>query len=132
MMTFFAIYDPPTGRILGSGTCESSLLGHYPSSGEAVLAVGQMVANTTDWVNAGMVEQRPGLVDLPATRTLAVDEDWVIPGIPDGTEVWVDDALIGTVDTTGLTMSFPLAATWQLRLVPPFPWKPGTCEVTTS
>lgn len=129
--TFFAVHIS-TGAIVRSGLCRQSMVAAQAASGEAAVEVGQMVADTTDWVNAGLVEQRPGLADVPATKALAVDEDWAIPGIPDGTEVWVDGALSATVDATGLTLSFHLAATWSLRLVPPFPAKPATCEVTVA
>lgn len=99
------------------------------------MAVGQMVTDITDWVNisAGpLAEQRPGLPALASTKTLVVNEDWVIPGIPDGSEVYVDNALIGTVDNTGLTLSFPLAAVWNVLIVPPFPYTSATSEVTVT
>lgn len=131
--TFFATYLSATGEILRSGTCRQSMVAAQAvNPGEASVAVGQRVADTTDWVNAGLVEQRPGLADLPAAQALAAGADWTIPGIPDGTEVWIDGALAGTTDASGLTLSFPMAALWHLRLVPPFPWKPGDCEVTVT
>lgn len=130
--TFFVIHLP-TGEIVRSGSCRQSMVAvQAVAPGEAALAVGQMVADTTDWVSAGLVEQRPGLVAVPATKGLAVDEDWIIPGVPDATEVWIDGALAATTDATGLTLSFPMASVWQLRLVPPFPWKPSDCEVTVT
>lgn len=131
--TFFATYLSATGEIVRAGMCRASMVAAQAiHPGEAALAVGQMVADTTDWVNAGLVEQRPWLADVPATKALAVDEDWVIAGVPDGTEVWIDGGLAGTTDVTGLTLSFPMASVWQLRLVPPFPWKPSDCEVTVT
>lgn len=133
MNTHYIVFEPSTGRILRSGACaDYMVVAQAVYVGEAAMPVGQMVADTTDWVNAGLVEQRPGLADVPASLSLAVDEDWVIAGIPDGTEVWIDGALAATTDATGLTLSFPLASVWQLRLVPPFPWKPSDCEVTVS
>ena len=132
MTAFYACYNPLSGRISKSGMCELSVVNHQPAVGEAVLVVGQMVLDTQDWVNGSVVEQRPGLPDLPTTMALAVDADWVIPGIPDGTAVWIDGNLIGTVDASGLTLSFPLAAAWQVRLEPPFPWKSAECEVTVT
>ncbi len=131
--THFAIYLAATGEIVRSGMCRASMVpaqAIYP--GEAAVAVGQMVADTADWVNGGLVEQRPGLADVPGAKALGVDEDWVIPGVPEGSDVWVDGALAGVTDATGLTLSFPLAATWQVRVVPPFPWKPSDCEVIVS
>ncbi len=131
--TFFATYLSATGEIVRSGACRQSMVAAQAvHAGEATVAVGQMVADTTDWVNAGLVEQRPGLADVPTTKALAVDEDWVIAGVPDGTEVWIDGTLAATTDASGLVLSFPLAATWQLRLVPPFPWRPADCEVTVT
>lgn len=131
--TFFAVYLTTSGAIVRSGRCPTSMVAAQAIVlGEAAVEVGQMVADTTDWVNAGLVEQRPGLADVPGAKALAVDEDWAIPGIPDGTEVWVDGTLAATVDATGLTLSFPIAAVWSLRLVPPFPWKPAICEVTVT
>lgn len=131
--TYFAVYLSSTGEIVRSGSCRQSMVAAQAiHPGEASLAVGEMVADTTDWVNGAAVEQRPGLYAVPATQALAVDADWAIPGVPAGTEVWIDGALAATTDASGLTLSFPLAATWQLRLVPPFPWRPSDCEVSVS
>jgi hypothetical protein len=131
--TYFAVYMAATGKIVRSGSCRQSMVAAQAiHAGEAAVAVGQMVADTTDWVNAGFVEQRPGLADVPAAKALAIDEDWVIAGVTDGTEVWIDGALAGTTDATGLTLSFPLAAVWQVRLLPSFPWKPADCEVAVT
>lgn len=130
--TFFAVYLAP-GEIVRVGSCRQSMVAAQAvNPGEAAMAVGQAVDDESDWINAGLVEQRRVLASVPATQTLAVDEDWAIAGIPEGTEVWIDAVLAGAVDDTGLTLSFPMAAVWQVRFVPPFPWKPFDCEVTVS
>lgn len=130
--TFFAVYLA-TGEIVRSGSCRQSMVAAQAvNPGEASMAVGQMVADTTDWVNAGLVEQRPIIVNVPSTKALVVDEDWVIAGVPDGTEVYVDGSLVGTVDLTGLTLAFPVAADWAVDLIPPFPYRPSSCVVTVT
>lgn len=134
--THFVVCQAATGRILRHGTCRANAVSYQAMApGEVSMASGSAVSDLYEWVNipaGNLIEQRPGLVDMPTTKTLAVDEDWPIPGVPDGTEVWIDGVLAGTTDATGLTLSFPLATVWKLRLVPPFPWMPADCEVTVT
>lgn len=132
MMTFYASYILATGAITKSGQCDTTLVSLQAASGEASVAVGQMVSDLNDWVNGGVVEQRPALADVPATKAVGVGQDWPVTGIPAGTVVRVDGAVVGTVDATGLILAFPVAALWHLRLEPPFPWKPADCEVTVT
>jgi len=69
---------------------------------------------------------------LPEAHSLTVNEDWVLADIPEGTEVKVDGEVVGTVDNTGLTLSFSAAGVWQVKLLPPFPWLEASCEVTVT
>lgn len=96
------------------------------------MEVGQMVVDTQDWVNAGAIEQRPMIPAFPASKPLAVDEDWPIASVPDGSVVFLDDVEAGTVDATGLTLSFPVVGLWRLRIEPPWPYAYSECEVTVA
>ena len=69
---------------------------------------------------------------LPETHTIAANTDWLVPNIPQDTVVYVDDEDVGTVGTGDLILSFEFPATYSVRLEPPFPWKPATCEVTVT
>lgn len=131
-MTFFAVYLA-SGQIVRSGGCPSSMVSAQAVNvGESAMAVGQMVLDTQDWVNLGAIEQRPMIPAIPATKALAVDEDWSIGSVPDGSSVFLDDVLAGTVDATGLTLSFLVAGLWRLRIEPPWPFAHSFCEVTVA
>lgn len=127
-MTPFTVHDA-TGRILRSGTCPAADLEHQAKAGETVLAAA--ARDDLHWVNGAVIEVRPN-TGLPATHALGVDVDWTVPDVPEGTEVTIDGAAAGTVDDTGLVLSFPSAGAWEVRLDPPFPWRPARCVVTVA
>ena len=83
------------------------------------------------YVLNGEPTERPG-TGLPETHTIAANTDWIVPNIPQDTVVYVDDEDVGTVGTGDLILSFEFPATYSVRLEPPFPWKPATCEVTVT
>ena len=79
----------------------------------------------------GVLTERPA-TGLPATHTLTSNTDWTVPDVPEGTVVTIDGDEAGTVDETGLVLSFAVAGDWRVDLTPPFPWRPATCEVTVT
>jgi hypothetical protein len=83
------------------------------------------------YVSEGEVIPRPA-TGLPAAHALAVDADWVVPDVPEGTAVMVDGVYMGTVNADGLTLSFEAAGVWPVQIEPPFPWLSATCEVTVA
>ncbi len=69
---------------------------------------------------------------LPLSHELASDTDWSLPNVPEGTKVLIDGEEAGTVDATGLVLTFALAGVWRVGLRPPFPWLDASCEVTVT
>lgn len=132
-MREFSVYDSASGQILRTGLSDPVALPHQVAAPSE--AIFEEAGNPdVDFVDLGLlaIVGRPGLSDVPPAKTLAVDEDWPISGIPDGTAVWIDGTPAGVVDATGLVLSFPRAGVWRVRLEPPFPWKIAECEVTVS
>ena len=127
-MTAYIIHDA-AGRILRSGTCPPDDLAHQPGDGESVLAAA--ARDDQHWVSGGVVETRPS-TGLPESHELAADTDWTVPDVPEGTEVEIDGAPAGTVDGEGLVLNFPTAGPWDVRLDPPFPWRPARCLVVVT
>lgn len=74
---------------------------------------------------------RPVIV-IPTSHELALNTDWHLPDIPEGTEVIIDGDVVGTADATGLTLSFDTPGVWPVTLVPPFPWVKANCEVVVE
>ena len=83
------------------------------------------------YIEGDQAVERPA-IGLPETHAVNVNTDWVIPNIPEGTEVFIDEESAGVVDEDDLVLVFGLAATYKVRVEPPFPWKPATCEVTVT
>lgn len=128
-MTQYVVHDAE-GRILRSGNAPAGQIAAQAKAGETALQGAG--SDLTHWVNAGVVEARPTLT-LPTTHTIAAATDWTMTGIPEGTTVLTDGEQVGAVgaDET-LTISFPDAGTWTLRLDPPSPHLPAECEVTVT
>ena len=85
----------------------------------------------TKWIDGGEVKERPA-TGLPDTHTLPRDTDWILPDVPEGAEVVIDEHSAGTVDGDGLVLSFAEPGAYRVELRPPFPWRPATCEVTVQ
>lgn len=83
------------------------------------------------YVDNGAVELRP-LLAVPETHALLVGADWDVLGVPEGSAVFVDGEEVGTTDATGLTLSFQFPGVYAVRIVPPFPTREASCEVTVS
>jgi hypothetical protein len=124
----YLVYDS-AGRILRSGNCPPGDVAHQAQDGETAMAAEGR--DDLHWIDAGVVTARPA-TGLPATHTVAADADWPVSDVPEGTDVLIDGASAGTVDGDGLTLNFPTAGTWRVRLLPPFPWRPAECVVTVT
>ncbi|WP_287994586.1 hypothetical protein [Acidiphilium sp.] len=85
----------------------------------------------THYVSDGAAVSRP-VTGLPSAHSLASGVDWSVPDVPEGTLVLIDGVEVGTVDATGLVLSFSLAGLWRVTLKPPFPWIEASCEVTVT
>jgi hypothetical protein len=127
-MTVYLVHDS-AGRILRSGNCLPADLTHQAGPGETALAAAGR--DDLHWIDGGVVTDRP-VTGLPATHSVAANTDWPVPDVPEGTEVLIDGAAAGTVDGDGLTLNFPDAGVWRVRLLPPFPWRPADCVVTVT
>ena len=123
----FVVYDEETGRILRAGSCqEIDVELQVMADNEAVVEASCQL--NVDYVEDSVITPRPvsGLVDV----TLDVDEDLVVPDLPIGTVVFVDEIEAGTLTAPSLTISFPTAGIWKLSVECPFPWISSACEVT--
>lgn len=83
------------------------------------------------YVSEGLRLARPE-ISIPATHQLAVNTDWTIPGVPEGTLVIINGEESGEVDASGLVLEFSDTGVWKLELRPPFPWRDAICEVTVT
>lgn len=122
-------YDYETGRILFYNEGEEHAL-VFPINPDYGWADGKWDAETHYVVNAVAVP-RPA-TGLPLSHELTADTDWSLSDVPEGTLVLIDGEEAGTVDATGLTLSFALAGVWRVDLRPPFPWLDATCEVRVT
>lgn len=122
-------FRPSTGQILWSleGNDEFIVLDVEPDKDWIAGAFD----GSTHYVLEGVAVPRP-ITGLPATASIALGVDWSLPDVPEGTLVLIDGEDVGTVDATGLVLSFPLAGVWAVSLVPPFPWLEASCEVTVT
>lgn len=85
----------------------------------------------THYALDGEAVPRP-VTGLPAIHSIAAGIDWPIADVPAGTTVLINGEQVGTVDATGLTLSFALAGIWRVDLRPPFPWIEASCEVAVT
>ena len=83
------------------------------------------------YVENGILEPRPSLT-LPESHALLIGADWDVLGVPEGSSVIIDAEESGTVDASGLTLSFQFPGVYAVRIVPPFPTREASCEVTVS
>ena len=124
----YLVHDA-TGRILRSGNCPPADVAHQAGPGETALPLAGR--DDLHWIDGGVVTDRPA-TGLPATHEVSADTDWPVADVPEGTDVLIDGASVGTVDETGLVLNFPTAGLWRVRLLPPFPWRPADCVVTVT
>lgn len=127
MKEFYA-YDLLNGKITKSGII---LPGFSPDISRKNKIVFGVKADNTFYHNleTDTLQARPTL--NIENITLNVDEEYSPQNIPAGTTVYVDDEDVGVVDNTGLTLVFPVAKQYSVKLVPPFPYfeKSITVEV---
>lgn len=118
------------GRILRFGRAAADDLAQQASPGEGV--VTGLGDDLHDWVNpaTGLIEQRPAL-SLPAATTVAVGAEWELGLVPAGTAVIIDGEATHVTDGDALVLQFSVAASWQVELVPPFPWRRAACVLET-
>jgi hypothetical protein len=104
-----------------------------PEPHDSVWQVSEVFATLDMYFDVadGIAKDRPNL-NVTGVKQLTVNEDWIVTDIPEGTEVEIDGEVVGTVDNTGLTLSFSAAGVWQVNLHPPFPWIEASCEVTVT
>ena len=127
MKEFYA-YDLLTGKITKSGIL---FPGFSPDiSRKHKIVFGEKADNSMYHnLETDKLEARPSL--NIENLTLNVDEEYSPENIPAGTIAYVDNEDVGVVDNTGLTLVFPVAKQYSVKLVPPFPYfeKSITVEV---
>ncbi len=125
MREFYA-YDLTTGKITKTGVL---LPGFSPDISRSHKIIFGQKTNSNFYHNleTDKLEPRP-VLDIDDI-TIEVDQEYNPMNIPAGTTVYVDDENVGVVDNTGLTLVFPVAKTYKLTLVPPFPYFETTITV---
>lgn len=126
----FVVHDA-AGRILRHGRAPADDLDLQAEPGEGVIMGHGSAA--VDWVNpaTGLMEQRPEIPLAPAV-TLAVAAEWEIGLVPAGTRVILDGTLLAETSGDALTLQFSVSASYQLELVPPWPWRASTSIVSVA
>lgn len=125
MIEFYS-YDTKTGEIGNSGYFSPGFSPDIPIT-EKIIFGKNASQNQYHNIDSDKLVQRPNLnvEDI----TVEVDQEYNPPNIPAGTTVYVDDENVGMVDNTGLTLVFPVAKSYKLTLVPPFPYYEKTITV---
>lgn len=126
-------YIIATGEIFGRiavANQEDAMLNTFSLEPGEALIEGEFFGET-HYILDDVATPRPALA-LPIVHSLPAGSDWEIPGVPEGTVVVINKEEVGTVDETGLVLSFDLAREWQVELRPPFPWLEASCGVTVT
>ena len=126
-------YVTATGEIFGQisvSSEEDAMLNTFSLEMGQALIEGHFDGRD-QYVIDGEVVPRPA-TGLPGSHSIAAGIDWPIADVPAGTTVLINGEEVGTVDETGLTLSFALAGIWRVDLRPPFPWVDASCEVTVT
>jgi hypothetical protein len=127
-MAEVTIYDAGTGRIVAV-VSPSLRAGVHLDAGQASIAGAHDEGAV--YISDGAALPRPAL-DMPEQHAVTVGADWILPGIPAGTEVVIGGDHAGTSDQDGLALVFPSAGVWRVELRPPFPWRRAICEVNAN
>lgn len=128
-MKIFYVYNITNGRITSSGYASPDSPVELHKNQKIIFDVEASPLVQYHNLETDKLTQRPTLnID---NITLTVDEEYNPQNIPAGTIVYVDDENVGVVDNTGLTLVFPVAKQYAVKLVPPFPYikKSITVEV---
>ena len=128
-MKIFYVYNITNGRITSSGYTSPDSPVELHKNQKIIFDVEAIPLVQYHNIETDKLAQRPTLnID---NITLTVDEEYNPQNIPAGTIVYVDDENVGVVDNTGLTLVFPVAKQYAVKLVPPFPYikKSITVEV---
>ena len=128
MLEFYS-YNKISGMIRNSGFLSPGFSPDIPSTEKIVL--GKRAS--TDYyhnIETDTLMARPILIN-DESISLLVNQEYSPENIPAGTIVYVDGEDVGVVDNTGLTLVFPVAKQYTVKLVPPFPYfeKSITVEV---
>lgn len=128
-MKIFYVYNITNGRIERTGYASPDFPVALQKNQKIIFNVEAISQQQYHNLETDTLDQRPTLnID---NITLTVDEEYNPQNIPAGTIVYVDDENVGVVDNTGLTLVFPVAKQYAVKLVPPFPYikKSITVEV---
>lgn len=98
--------------------------------GEGFVSVDGVHNGETHFWNGSAVQERPA-VAAPAEACLSVGQELSIPGLPDGTQVFIDGELLGETDGD-LVVEFPEPMVCEMLLAPPLPYARHTCKVVVS
>ena len=120
------------GQIVGH-TSSNLPIDQVPSNGYLLMQYpdGVFVSPEDHFLDGEEIRDRPA-TELPEGYSTTINTDWSIGNVPAGTDVKVDDEVVGVTDDTGLTLSFSASGVWLVKLLPPFPWVEASCEVTVT
>ncbi|WP_025041034.1 hypothetical protein [Nitrosospira briensis] len=129
----YIVYETTTGAIVRSGECQDDMLDDQARVGET--AIEGEADDTTQYVDGGLVASRPEITALwNKTEVAANGSDTATLGtsLPNPTEVSVsvpDGAVAPETEiVTSGTFSFatPIAGSYTINVIPPFPLRPHT------
>ena len=127
--TTVSIYDE-TGFFHSRRTVLPEEMGDVLIDDDAIGCVEGKHDGTAVWWDGSRVALRPTL-PVPATKSVALGETWAILGLPIGTKVSVNGALVGVTEVMDEPVYFGETGTLYLTL-DPFPYKNVEIEVTVS
>lgn len=136
----FVRYNVASGRISGGGDVPGgsevlSLPPDFYGPDESLLPLDVNLPTLIEISNT-MYVQDGEFVDRPkfyaGETALAIDqgEDFVVPDVPEGTEVHLNGKPVGSVNDGQLVFSSVDSRVHHMRLLPPFPWLELYLEVT--
>lgn len=127
----YALYYLGTGEILQMMDLPASLVAqNNPDTN--VYGMLECVANDAiHYISEGQVVDRPQL-NAPDTTMIAAGEYSTVLGVPEGTEVFVNNSLVGVIDDGAFGFTCDVPGKYQIRVEPPFPYIPIMYEVTVN
>lgn len=131
-MNSFYTYDKSNGRIIEYGFSNMGIYDHDNPEYKTVPSEG--LDNITDFyhdISSNTLVERP-VIEFADSVSVIVDEIITIENVENGTDVFLNNDNIGTIEDGRLEISIPLIGDYEIRLDPPFPYKRKTISVEVS
>jgi hypothetical protein len=80
------------------------------------------------YVDNHEAKQRPALA-LESKYEFTVSIDYSVGVVPENTSIFIDGIIVGESDESELILNFSVAKTYDVKVEPPFPYKPAAFQV---